>query len=106
MTTILLTFAAVAVGILSTARLTRLVTRDSFPPSVWLRIKWDDLTEEGRFSSWNTLIHCHWCLAPWMGAIVGLWGYFSDLHASWWMFNLWLAAVYVSSMIVDRDEAR
>lgn len=92
---------AVLTGILSSARLTRLLTQDEFPPAVWLRIKWDTLTED---NGWNKLFHCHWCMAPWTTAVVGLWGWLSDLHVSWWVFNIWLAAAYVNSMIVERDE--
>jgi hypothetical protein len=93
--------AAVIVGTLSVARLTRLVTQDTFPPIAALRMKWDDLTEG---SGWNTLFHCHWCMAPWLTLPIGAWGYLSGLHTSWWLFNGWLAAAYVAGMIVERDE--
>jgi hypothetical protein len=43
-------------------------------------------------------------MGPWTTAVVGLWGWLSDLHVSWWVFNVWLAAAYVNSMIVERDE--
>lgn len=89
------------VAILSAARLTRLIAQDSFPPSAWLRVKWDNLTDG---KSWNPLLHCHWCLAPWCMAVVGLWGWLSELHAAWWVFNAWLAGSYLASMIVERDE--
>ena len=98
---ILIVAVAVLTGILSSARLTRLLTQDEFPPAVWLRIKWDVLTED---NGWNKLFHCHWCMGPWTTAVVGLWGWLSDLHVSWWVFNIWLAAAYVNSMIVERDE--
>lgn len=98
---ILTILAALVVGTLSTARLTRLITQDSFPPSVWLRIKWDDLTDG---SGWNTLLHCHWCLAPWLVIPVGAWAWFSDFHISWWLFNGWLAVAYVASIVVEHDE--
>lgn len=101
MTREIVVLAAVIIGTLSAARLTRLLTQDTFPPAVWLRIKWDDLTHG---SGWNTLLHCHWCLAPWMVLPVGLWGWLSDLHASWWIFNLWLAISYIAAMVVERDE--
>lgn len=101
MTREIVVLAAVIIGTLSAARLTRLITQDSFPPAVWLRIKWDDLTGE---SGWNTLFHCHWCMAPWMTLPIGVWGWLSDLHISWWVFNGWLAAAYVVAMIVERDE--
>lgn len=101
MTQEIVVLAAVIIGTLSAARLTRLLTQDTFPPAVWFRIKWDNRTEG---SGWNTLFHCHWCLAPWMTLPVGLWGWLSNLHTSWWVFNAWLAVAYVASMIVERDE--
>lgn len=93
---------AVVVGVLSVGRLTRLVAQDSFPPSVWFRIKWDELTNDG---PWSVLAHCHWCLTPWITIPIGLWGWLSDLHWSWWAFNVWLAVAYLAAIVVDRDEA-
>lgn len=92
---------AVVVGLLSAARLTRLLTQDSFPPAAWLRRKWDEVTDDG---DWSILAHCHWCMGPWMTLPVGAWALLSELHISWWLFNGWLAAAYVVSMIVERDE--
>lgn len=92
---------AVGVGILSVGRLTRLITQDSFPPVVWLRMKWDAKTEGG---GWNLLLHCHWCLAPWLVLPIGAWALLTDFHWSWWLFNGWLAIAYLTSMIVERDE--
>lgn len=68
---------------------------------VWLRMKWDERTED---NGWNILMHCHWCMSAWTTLAVGAWGYFSDLHISWWFFNVWLAGSYVAAMIVERDE--
>lgn len=99
----LISAVAVLVGILSIGRLTRLIVQDTFPPVVWLRIKWDDKTDG---SGWNTLLHCHWCLAPWVTIPIGAWALLSDLHWSWWIFNGWLAVAYLSSMVVQRDEGR
>lgn len=96
------TVAAFAVGVLSAARLTRLVMHDSFPPAVWFRIKWDDVTED---NGWNPLFHCHWCLSPWMTLIILSWGWLSDTDPVWWFFNLFLGGSYVAGMIVERDEA-
>lgn len=98
---ILILALAGVVGILSSARLTRLITQDVFPPAAWARSKWDNLTGD---TDWRTLFHCHWCMAPWTTLAVGLWGYLSDLHISWWFFNVWLAASYIASMVVERDE--
>jgi len=92
---------AVVVWIVSSARLTRLLTQDSFPPVVWLRMKWDDKTDG---SGWNTLFHCHWCMSLWVTAIIGAWGYLANLHWTWWVVNVVLAASYINAMIVERDE--
>lgn len=97
----LLAVAAAVVGVLSTARLTRLLAQDSFPPSVWLRMRWDILTGDG---PWSTLMHCHWCLAPWMGALVMASALAWDLHPAWWVVNGWLGGSYLASMVVERDE--
>lgn len=101
MVEILLWIIAFVVGSLSAGRITRLLTQDSFPPAVWLRVKWDDKTDG---NSWNVLMHCHWCLSVWVTAPIGLWAWLSNLHTSWWVFNGILAATYVAAMIVERDE--
>lgn len=93
--------AAIVVGILSAARITRLVTQDAFPPVAWIRGTWDKHTEN---SSWNTLFHCHWCFSAWATLAVGLWGWLTDMQPAWWLFNGWLAASYIAAMVVERDE--
>lgn len=93
--------AAVVVGILSAARITRLVTQDSFPPVAWVRARWDDRTDGG---TWNDLLHCHWCFAPYATGFVMASGFLSHFHWTWWIFNLWLAASYLASMTVEHDE--
>lgn len=92
---------AVSVWLISSARLTRLITQDPFPPVAWLRIKWDAATED---SEWNDLAHCHWCASPWVVAVMGAWGYFTDLHWTWWVISIWLSISYLAAIIVHRDE--
>lgn len=92
---------AAFVYLISCARIVRLLTQDTFPPVVWFRIKWDNYTDG---NGWNALFHCHWCLPIWIVVPVGLWGWLTNLHASWWVFNVALAAAYLVSMIVERDE--
>ena len=98
--------AAVAVAVLGVYRLARVIIYDTFPPSVWLRIQWDNLTHR---SGWNTLLHCPWCLVPWiMLAAIG-W-FFAGLYLAvwiawaWWLFWGWLALSGLSSMVYVRDE--
>jgi hypothetical protein len=92
---------AVVVWIVASARITRLLTQDSFPPVVWLRMKWDDKTEG---NGWNVLFHCHWCMSFWVTAAIGVWGFLSNLHWTWWILNVVLAASYISAFVVERDE--
>lgn len=95
------TWVAVAVvTILSTARITRLVVFDHWPPSIWLRMTWDRLTHDGK---WSTLIHCGYCFAVWAGLGVVLWGYFVDFNTIWWVVNGWLGASYAAAIVVAFD---
>lgn len=91
---------AALVGILSVARLTRLVTIDTYPPVVWVRTTWDKITHDG---PWSDLVHCPYCIAPYAAVPVLAWGYLSDLHWSWWIFNGWLALAYAASVFVVRE---
>lgn len=100
MVEIVVWIVAFVVGSLSAGRITRLLVQDTFPPVVWVRMKWDDLTDG---SDWNTLFHCHWCMSFWVTLPIGLWAWLSDLHASWWVINGIMAAAYVAPMIVERD---
>lgn len=96
-----LLLAAAAVGILGAARLTRLITADKFPPAAWVRATWDRITRDG---DWSLLAHCHWCLGPWMTLLALGTAFIGPLHPVWWLFWGWLAASYLTSMIVERDE--
>jgi len=95
--------AAVVVGVVGSARLTRLVVADKFPLSVHLRMWWDRHVDEDS-SLWNPLLHCPWCLAPWIVGANLLAALLTDLHPAWWAVNGWLAASYAASWIVFHDE--
>lgn len=92
--------AAVIVGILSAARLTRLLVDDSWPPSAWARDRWRVLVRDGK---WSDLVDCAFCAAPYFTAGVLATALWSDLAQWWWIINGWLAASYIASMIVVRD---
>src|SRR6478735_12639597 len=90
--------ALALVLITSTARLTRLITWDHFPPIKWLRDKYADWTDG---SSWQLLGFCGYCASFWLLLIVvalGVWAgaftpveSFSDLNnwaLAWWLVNL------------------
>jgi len=85
--------AVAVVTALSTARVSRLVTWDSFPPSVWLRMKWDTITKDG---SWSLLATVDTAFLSGQRFIVG-WGYWADWDGFWgilwWIVNGSLAAL-------------
>jgi hypothetical protein len=87
--------------ILGSARLTRLLVADDFPPSVRARMWWDRVTHDG---GWSKLVHCPWCAAPYIVALNLAAAWLSRSHPAWWVVNGWLAASYVASWIVFKDE--
>jgi hypothetical protein len=94
---------AILVVILGPARLTRVLTYDTFPPAAWVRAQWDRLTEK---SGWNMLLHCFWCANPWMTAAAVTWFLLASgwVLAAWWIFWGVLALAYVGSIVIRRDE--
>ena len=96
---ILYTLAAIPVGILASARLTRLLTRDTWPPSVWVRLKWAEITKDGE---WSDLVECLWCAAPWITGANMVLALVTDLHPAWWVFNGWMAASLVVSLVTKK----
>lgn len=100
---------ALFVGLLSVARITRLITQDTWPPVAALREWWFhrtmkvDLDGTQNEGPWYALVTCPYCAAPWVTLPVMLWGIFSDLHWTWWAFNGWLSAAYVAAIIVVKD---
>lgn len=103
---------AMIVGVLGIARLTRVLVYDTFPPAVWLRIQWDRLVppeKGGWWSLWNKLLHCWWCLSMWVSVACILWWWLLiPLHPAWlygwWVFWGALAASYVATMVIVRDD--
>lgn len=96
--------AVALVAITSAARITRLVTHDAFPPAMWLRIKWDDLTtSKGKPNGWNLLMHCAYCFSFWATVAVVLSGYLSDWHPIWWLVNSCFGAAYLAAILMVKD---
>src|SRR3954453_497196 len=93
--------AAVGVGVLGAARLTRLITKDHWPPMSFARRKYVELTEG---TEWSVLAECPFCVAPYVVAADLAWGLRSDLGRKWWIVNGWGAASYAASWIVVRDD--
>lgn len=105
----LLVLLTVATIIFGSGRLTRVIFYDTFPPVVWFRMQWDRLTDRpGYVGQWNSLMHCPWCLSFWItlgciGWMVGGW-YVEWLMWAWWVFWGALAASYVATIVIVRDE--
>jgi hypothetical protein len=93
--------AAIPVGIVAAARLTRLVTKDHWPPMSFVRRKYVELTQD---TEWSVLAECPFCVAPYVVAADLAWAMKSELDKPWWVFNGWLAASYAASLIVVRDD--
>jgi hypothetical protein len=98
---------AVIVGVVGAARLTRVVTYDDFPPAMWWRIKWAEITHDG---PWAKLFTCSWCLA-WYIVLVMMGTFlltFVWVWAAWlwWIFWGSLAMAYLASMWVYWDEGK
>jgi len=92
--------AAFILAVVASARLTRLVVWDKYPPTAWLRIKWDTITDDGE---WSVLAHCGYCFGLWAALFVVGWGWLSDLHWSWWLFCGWLTVGYFAAMTMAYD---
>ena len=96
---------SVVIIVLGSARLTRLLVHESFPPAAYVRILWDRVTGDG---DWNLALHCHWCLSFWIVLIsIGL--YLLTFLAAWWAWVFWITYValsmaYVAAWIVHHDE--
>lgn len=90
--------------VLSTARITRLLTYDKFPPIMWLRehfIEWTDKTARRR--GWQLLAFCGYCMSFWVAIGIVLWGHFTEFQEGWWLVNSIFAASYLSAMVMAYD---
>lgn len=98
---------AAVVAIIGAGRLTRLLTTDTWPPVIRIRVWWDGVTKDG---PWAALVHCLWCAAPWffLAALASF--TVSFLHPilgwAWWLFWGWMAGSYLTSQYVYWDEGR
>lgn len=101
---------AVLVLIIGVGRITRLITYDAFPPSIWWRITWAGWTAlpNGENGPWTKLFTCFWCLSPWLTLLGGA-AFFLTFAAVWfawvwWLFLSWMALSYLVAMLVARDD--
>lgn len=91
--------------VFTSARLTRVLVFDDFPPAAWIRVQWDSRTAG---SGWNELFHCPYCMGVWVALPVTVlavgftlgWGVFGTILGLWWVFCAWMAVAYLSGIIV------
>lgn len=104
MSTEFLWVAIALTTIVSSARLTRVVTFDVFPPTRWLRNAWGDLMDRASLTrGYAILLSCQWCFSFWATLGVVLWGYYSDWDEVWWIVNGSLAASYLAAIFMTND---
>lgn len=99
MTTAQIVFAAL-VAVFSTARITRLITQDVYPPVAKLRAWW--LRRCGE-SAWGMLATCPYCMSFWVGILVAGTGWLTGFHAAWWAINSLFALAYAAAYVVAYD---
>lgn len=98
------------VAVIGTARLTRIVTYDKFPPMHKLRVWWVERSVR-RGNGWEDLATCIWCMGPWLtlGCIVWFlvgWIWVPWLLVAWWVFYAWMAVSYLVSQYTFFDEGK
>lgn len=92
--------AAAIVSVVSTARITRLVTVDNLPPAKWLRYKYDEITGS---SDWSLLMFCGYCASFWLALGIVVWGWLSDFDQWWWLVNSVFAVAYLAAILMAKD---
>lgn len=88
------------VTVFSSARFTRLLTYDSFPPVAWFRNRYAKWTDG---SDWVLLFFCAFCMSVYVTAAVVLAGWLSGWHQAWWLVNGISGGSYIAAMIQVRD---
>jgi hypothetical protein len=85
-----MTALALAVMVLATARLTRLVTTDEITHHFRRRLSTRRETEGPTF--WAQLVYCNWCVSVWVALVAALVARGTGLVSTWsWVVWAWLA---------------
>lgn len=106
--------AVALVIVTSSARLTRLATVDKFPPAVWFRDKFADLTDGGpRRRGWQLLMFCGYCFSFWATLAVMVTADLSGvldgkpvadwMTPAWWIANGTLGGSYLAAILMAHD---
>lgn len=91
--------AAAVLAVLSTARITRLIVWDTYPPSVWFRLWWDRHASE----AWSELVHCGYCAGMYVSTLVVGSGWLCGWHTAWWIVTGVLSTAYLGAIVMAYD---
>lgn len=93
----------------ATARIARLITRDSItsPLREWIYRRF------GETSFLARLVECHWCSGVWASIATNTWGWtligYSKVFPTWMCIGLGALAIpataYLASRMIDREDA-
>lgn len=92
--------AVALVTIVGSARITRLLTIDKFPPIRWVRDKYEEWTDG---NDWQLIAFCAYCMSYWPTLAVILTGYHWHWHPIWWIVVGSFAASYPAAILVVLD---
>lgn len=92
--------AVAVIATLSSARITRLLIFDKFPPIQWIRNKYADKTDG---SDWQLLVICPYCMSFWVTAAVLWWGHSSGWDLPWLLTNGVFASSYLAAIVMVHD---
>jgi len=96
--------AVAVVTVIASARLTRLVTYDVFPPTRWIREVWGEVMDRSAVTrGYAVLTYCQWCFSFWATLPLVLWGYYTDFQPAWWLVNGSLAGSYLAAIFMTND---
>lgn len=91
--------AAFLIGTIATARLTRLIVDDSFPPVRAVTDWYIHHTNE----KWGLLAECPWCVSFWIALANTGAAWASDLAWWWWFANVPFAVSWIAAYMCLRD---
>ena len=91
-------FVAV-IAIVGTARITRFISEDTFPPMLWMRNLWVSRMPVG----WNELPLCAYCVGIYASAFTLVTALLLNFNVIWVVGFTWLALAYLASILVAFD---
>lgn len=106
--------AVVLTTVVASARITRLLTFDKFPPIKAVRTWYEDKTDG---SDWQWLTLCGYCMSPWVTLVVFTLGLVAGVYGDgeqrvgddaigfiiWWLVAGWFALSYLAAMTMAHD---